>query len=273
MGGQIIVVSDTHVGCQFALCPEFCTLAAGGTYRRSSIQTWIYEQWHDFWHVWVPEVTKGEPYGVVFNGDSIDARHHGAITKWTQDHVDMAAACIDLLRPICDRAAAVYFVAGTEAHAGQAFEHERNIASALGAVPDAAGNPVHQILRLDLDGWLVDCQHHIGTTSSMAYESTALCRELTEAFADAGRNGLRAPHVLIRSHRHRPFRLESPSSRGDATIATTAGWQLRTPFVGRVMGGRVQSPIVGGLLVRTGNDDIYVRSRNYVLPEAEPIAF
>jgi hypothetical protein len=57
---NIIVISDTHAGCQLALCPPIVKLDGGGTYQQSDLQNKLWVMWGFFWKKWVPEVTKGE---------------------------------------------------------------------------------------------------------------------------------------------------------------------------------------------------------------------
>ena len=72
---NLVVISDTHCGCQLALCPSKIRLDNGGTYHASRFQTEILTCWNYFWTQWVPQVTRGEPFAVVLNGDAMDGRH------------------------------------------------------------------------------------------------------------------------------------------------------------------------------------------------------
>jgi hypothetical protein len=37
--------------------------------------------WREWWDVFVPVATKGEPFAVVVNGDTVDGVHHGSKTR------------------------------------------------------------------------------------------------------------------------------------------------------------------------------------------------
>jgi hypothetical protein len=103
--------------------------------------------------------------------------------------------------------------------------------------------------------------HHIGTTGSAHYESTAVTKELTESYTQAGRNRLEPPDVVVRSHRHRHIEVRVPTSLGYGISFVTAGWQLRTPFAYKIPGGRVMTPQIGGSLIRQGDEDLFTRHK------------
>ena len=79
---NLIIVSDTHCGCRLALCgPEPIKVDGGGQYLASDFQRKMWALWREFWDEWVPEVTRGEPYDLVHNGDAIDGSHHNSTTQ------------------------------------------------------------------------------------------------------------------------------------------------------------------------------------------------
>ena len=87
---NVVVISDTHCGCQLGLCPPVVNLDNGGTYVQSSLQKKLWEMWNEFWDVWIPMVTKGEPYIIVHNGDAIDGVHHNSVTQITHNKIGRA---------------------------------------------------------------------------------------------------------------------------------------------------------------------------------------
>jgi len=255
-----IVISDLHCGCQMALCPPKVKLDTGGKYEASHYQMKIWECWQSFWNEWVPRVTRDEPYCVVLNGDALDGRHHNAVTQISQNLADQHNIAMEILGPITEKCnGKLYFIRGTEAHVGPAAENEERLARELKTVTDENGNYSRFELYLDLGGCLAHFNHHIGTTGSMHYESTALMKEYTEFCADSARWARKLPDIVIRSHRHRKAEIKVPSHRGEGICFTTAGWQLRTPFVYRIPGGRITTPMIGGSLVRQGDEEFYAR--------------
>ena len=153
---QVVVVSDIHCGCRLGLCPkDGVTLDDGGTYIPSRIQKKVWGMWEEFWGDWVPHVTKGEPYDVVFNGDAIDGVHHGSVTQVSHNITDQVSIAVECLRPVAEKAERFYMVRGTEAHVGKSAQAEEGLARALGAVPNEDGQHNRWELWLRVGGHLV----------------------------------------------------------------------------------------------------------------------
>ena len=150
---------------------------------------------------------------------------------------------------------------GTEAHVGPSGEEEERLAEELNAIPDREGRFARWELWLEIGVGLVHLTHHIGTAGSLAYETTAVHKELEQAFVEAARWGNRHPDVIVRSHRHRNVETRIQTAHGFATACTTAGWQGKTPFVFKIVGGRQTLPQIGGTLVRSGDEDVFTRHR------------
>lgn len=264
---NLVVVSDLHAGCKLAICPEVVQLDDAGTYHASKAQLRILEAWREFWGEWVPTATHGEPFAVAINGDCIDGNHHGSVTQISHNMVDQRRISATLLSPIRDACdGRIYLVRGTEAHVGQSGQDEEELGQTIGAVPDAEGRFARYELRMRIGTGLVQILHHIGTTGSMAYETTALMKEYSESVSEAGRWGIEPPQVVVRSHRHRHAEVRVPMSRGYGVCFTTACWQLKTPFVWKIPGGRITSPQIGGSLIRQGDSDLFTRHKVWDVP-------
>jgi hypothetical protein len=244
------------------LCPpgKFA-LDDGGTYEPSRLQRVVWSWWEEFWGEWVPNVTRGEPYAVVCNGDAVDGGgHHGNVTHISANPSDQERLAMAILSPVVERCEGRYYhVRGTEAHAGTSGCDEERLAERLGAVPDRDGRRARWELYMEVGVGLVHLSHHIGTAGGMAYETSAIHKELEQAFVEAARWGDRHPDVIVRSHRHRNAETRIQTDRGFATSCTTAAWQLKTPFAHRVAGARQTQPQIGGTVVRSGDEDIYTR--------------
>ena len=266
---HIIVISDLHVGSHLGLCPPRITLDEGGHYRPGRFQRILWKCWREFWDSWVPEITGGERFAVVVNGDVIDGTPHGSVAGLA-NLTDQENAAVEILAPIKERAAKFFMVRGTEAHVGKSAQSEERIAEALRAEGNAEVR-ARWDLRIKLGKDLLHFAHHTGTTTSPAYELTALTRELTAAWLEAAQWGHRPPDLLIRSHRHRFAVATLPVAESLARVVVTPGWQLRTPFVWRTASlRRVQ---IGGVCLsarRDGNPcDIYQRIWNP--PDQPPV--
>lgn len=269
---NVVVVSDIHAGCQLGLCPPSVTLDEGGEYRQSPLQQKLWGMWLEFWEQVVPEYTHGEPYAVVFNGDAIDGVHHNSVTQITHNLKDQAGIAYLILKPVVDLCEGRYYhVRGTEAHVGKSASAEEGLAKALKAIPDA-----HQSARNDLwlkigDG-LVHFLHHIGSTGSLAYETTAVMKELTESYVEAARWGRRPPDMIVRSHRHRYVELAIPTSHGKARAVVTPAWQGKTPFAWKIPGARLSTPMFGGVVIRWAEDSqtLFIREKVWTV-EPSPV--
>lgn len=266
---SLVVVSDTHCGCRLAICrPEPTRLDDGGFYRPSEFQEKLYAYWRFFWDEWVPEVTRGEPYDLLHNGDVIDGTHHGSTTQISQNIKDQKRMAEALLRPEVERCkktgGTYYHIRGTGAHVGQSSVYEEELAEQLGAKPNSQG----QYARYDLwkrvggkGGPLVHALHHIGTTSSAAHEASAVNAELSASYVEAARWGREPPDYIVRSHRHRSIAVDLNSAKGYAAAVVTPAWQGKTPYVWKLAGARLSEPQVGGICIRRGDEEHYYRRK------------
>ncbi len=242
-----------------ALCPPTgATLDNGGTYLPSALQLKLWAIWREFWDEWVPTATKGEPFAVVMNGDILDGVHHKATTQISQDLEDQANIAEEILRPIVELCEGrFYMTRGTDAHVGQSGVDEEKLAKRLGAKKNEIGQRARFELWLKMESRLLHFAHHIGTTGSMAYETSAVMKELSEMYADSARWGNQTPDVISRAHRHRHIEVRVPTKNGYGIAYTTPAWQLKTPFSYRIPGGRVSQPQIGGSLIRLGDRELF----------------
>lgn len=259
---NLIVISDTHIGCKVALChPDGFELDGQGKYMPSKMQLKLWSMWEEFWSKWVPRVTHGEPFDVVHNGDVVDGVHHNSTTQISHNHEDQRRHAIKILKPIVDKCGGRYYhIRGTEAHVGQSGENEEALARSINALPDESGMHARYELWIRVGGALVHLMHHIGTTGSAAYESTAVWKEQTEGYVEAGRWKDEAPQIVVRSHRHRNIEVRGPCDNGYASSIVTPAWQLKTPFVYKIPGGRQSQPQIGGIIIRAGDEELHTRS-------------
>jgi len=263
---NIIVISDTHLGCQLAVCVPRLKLDGAGYYQASRLQKKLYKWWQIFWEEWVPNATREEDFILVHNGDIIDGVHHGAVTQISHNIEDQRKLAIEMLEPIVKmpKCKGYYQIRGTEVHVGKSGQDEEGIARELGSIKDEDGlySRYDLWLKFGKNKLLTHFSHHIGVTNSAAYESTAVHKELIESYAEAGRWKLESPDCVVRSHRHRFYKVELPAENTNAISVVTPSWQLKTPFVWRMGMGRSSTPQIGGIIIREGNEvPIYVRHK------------
>lgn len=267
---NLIVISDTHCGCKMGLCPPHpMPLDGGGSYLASEIQRKMWSLWREFWDVWVPEVTRGESFDLVHNGDAIDGVHHRSTTQISHNLEDQQRIAETVLRPVVqqclDSGGAYYHIRGTEAHVGPSGEFEERLARTLGAKPNAVGDYARYDLWKRVGSCLVHLLHHIGTTSSAAHESSAVNAELSAEYVEAARWHREPPDFIVRSHRHRSIAVDLNSAKGYAAAIVTPAWQLKTPYVWKIPGARISEPQLGGILIRQGDEEFYYRRKVWSL--------
>jgi hypothetical protein len=267
---NLVLVSDTHGGCQFGLCPpDGVPLDGGGRYRPSRSQIRLWEFWDEFWSSFVPEATRKEKFDVAIDGDIFDYRHHGATTQWSQNVADQIRCGHMIFDPIRARCGKMFIVRGTEAHTGPSAELEETFAKEMEAQREEETGLYSRFeLRLRVGGkGRVNIMHHIGTSGSANYESTGILKELIDAYVEAGTWGMEPYDAVVRAHRHRYMMLTRPSKNGYAYSLVLPGWQLKTPFVARI-GMKLARPQFGGVVFRQGDSDFYHRA--YVRAIAPP---
>ena len=265
-----VTVSDLHVGSDTGLCPQNARLDGGGTANPNKFQATLLLYWEHFWNEWVPEVTKGaEEVVVEINGDIIEGNHHNTVGLWTNNTETQAANAIDLLKPIKRRYPKMFLIRGSEAHSGPGSMAEERIGRELDCPQDELGKYSHWQLWLDTGGVIFQFAHHIGVTSSAAYETSAPMRELVAALIEATQWGQPMPRVIVRSHRHRFVPVSIPSLFGRIECVITPSWQLRTPHVERI--DRMRMPHIGGVVFLVEDHTCQTIEKLYPLPGPKPI--
>ena len=265
---SIVVISDLHVGCGMAICPDIINMDDKGTYHPSVFQKKMKCWWDELWKEVVPKWTHGEKYAVVLNGDSLDGVHHKSTTQWSHNLEDQSEAAYQLLKPVVDLCGGrFYMIRGTEAHVGVSGVEEERLAKRLGAIPNSERQYARHVLWKFIGSpdrtkkrFLLNFLHHIGTTGSMAYETTAVMKELVEAYSEAGRWNRRPPDVIIRGHRHRSIEIKVPTVNQRGIALTLPAWQAKTPFAYKIAGGRQSEPQIGAVLIRVSLEgELYTR--------------
>lgn len=272
---NLVIISDSHCGCQLGLCPpESVRLDNGGTYRPSRFQREVWKLWLDYWN-WVATVVKREPWDLVHNGDAIDGVHHNSTTQISHSIQDQLLIAQTVMAPVvaaCRKSGGHYYhIRGTEAHVGQSGQYEEMLAQHLRAVPNAD----HQYARYDLwkrvGGALVHLLHHIGTTASAAHEASAVNAELTASYVEASRWGTQPPDFIVRSHRHRFIAVDMDTARGLGAAIVTPGWQGKTSFAWKVAGARLTTPQFGGVIIRHGDAEAHYRRKVWSIGRSEEV--
>lgn len=257
----ITIVSDLHVGSSTGLCPvDGLMLDDGGIYSPSQYQMELSKAWSRFFDATLA-IKKTSKRVLVVNGDIVDGSHHNTVALATNNIAIQERAAVQILKPIAEKYDKVYVTRGTEAHVQPSAQSDERIAMGIGAEVDDIENHSRWQLWLDVEGIIFNIAHHIGTTSSAAYESSAVMREMVAALVEAGQWNQEMPDVFVRSHRHRYIELAIPSVKGKITAVVTPSWQLRTPFVERV--DRMRMPHIGGVNFIIEDGSCHIKERIY----------
>jgi hypothetical protein len=266
----IITISDTHIGSTIGLCPlTGLVLPDGGRYMPNKFQTTLLKYWAHFWDKFVPKQIRGAKETIiVLNGDLIDGFHHNTINIATPSTDKQRDAAIEMFKPL-EKFGEIFVTRGTEAHSGPGSEAEEGIAKGLNCAQNEIGEYSNWQHWIDIDDVIFQFAHHIGVTSSAAYESSAPMREMVAGLVEAAQWDRNLPDVFVRSHRHRFIPISIPSKRGRIHSVITPGWQLRTPFTERI--DRMRMPHIGGVVFLVENNRCMIEEKIYPLPEPKMI--
>ena len=254
-----VVISDLHFGCSFALCPPSgFALDSGGKYHASKLQKVLWSWWEEFWDDWLPKYIGRNDFCVVINGDLLEGTHHKIVTPISHNLTDQLLLAETVLKPKLSRAAKFFVVRGTEAHGGASCQEEEKLAKLLGATPITQKLYSTYELLLDIEGVLIHFSHHTGSNVAGS-EGRALTSEILEALADAQRWGGKTPTVFVRSHRHRVVEVRLPYKNGFILAFVTPSWQLKTPYVYKVVRNKLSFPQIGGSLISVVDGEVEIR--------------
>lgn len=266
MKTAIVAISDLHIGSHTGLCPEDgILLDGGGKHTPSNSQKMLIDFWDHFWKKWVPKYTSGcKKIKVVVNGDLIDGNHHQAVDL-IPNVMTQRNAAVQILKPIRSRYP-MAIVRGTEVHGGKSDQDTEEIAHSLDCEKDKETDSYSWWQYwMKTEGVVYQFAHHIGTTSSAAYETSAPMRELVAGLIESAQWGQELPDVFVRSHRHRYIPVSIPAKGNkDISLYITPAWQLRTPHVERI--DRMRMPHIGGIIFISEDGSCRAIKKIYELP-------
>lgn len=262
----IAITSDQHCGSTVALCPPRIALDDGGAYEASKAQSWLWQNWLDFWkQTRDRRDALGADLYCVFNGDLTDGDHHGTTQILSGNPTAQASVVNACVAPILELGpSALFFVRGTEAHVGKSAAQEERVASGLKkdkrpVVGDAdTGTNSWWHLRLDVHGVRLDFAHHGRFGQRPWTRGNVVLNQAAEIFYDHAAAGEPHPHIAVRSHQHRYF--DTQAAHPTRVIATPA-WQLATAYIHRINPGALAC--IGGVLIVIQNG----------IPAVEPIIY
>ena len=182
---------------------------------------------------WVKEVTAGEPFVLLLNGDLIEGIHHGSqevVAMQWETHMQIAMDC---LKPLCALTETILVVKGTECHTR---DIEDALASKIGAVTGKA----HNQWRFRVNGVLNEAQHHMGTTKRKWLEAGEGSRIMANNVINCVDCGHEPPKVFWRAHRH----VGGYIAAAGRHFLVAGAWQFLTRYGHKVVGDSIPIPTV-----------------------------
>jgi len=251
MASIVVLSGDQHVNALgTGLCPPVVVRDDGSNYRPNKTVQAIWRKRQQAWE-YVKELKtrrfkKDLTLYVVIGGDAVDRNTHDGVSLIAKMRSTILDNAIEVFAPVADLADHLFFLRGTEAHAGDRAEMEELLAHDLGAEPDPlTGADSWWHLPLEVEGVTFDLAHHPQTAAARPWTwPAAAARHATiirNQYQDAGEP---IPDVAVRFHRHhyqpgplrpRPLFIYAPS------------WQLTTPFGYRLGAGALVEPV--GMLI------------------------
>lgn len=223
-----VVLSDIHAGSTVGLLPPDFVTIEENEIKQNAIQQWLWQCWLDA-NKWIVDITKGEPFALILNGDLIEGCHHRTTQVISPDTRDHAEAAIKILEPLAKQAAKRFVVRGTEVHTQNS---EVSIAKALGGeMNQELRIPVWDRLTIDIAGTRCVFRHHISTSTRESLSATALSVNIVEEIAEAIKNGERPPMVVGCAHRHK----FGQYTNGRSLCFVTPPWQSLSRFALKVV--------------------------------------
>ena len=266
----LAVVSDVHCGSTLAAAPpEGVKLDDGGKYLPSRVQSWIWDNWCDYWAQIgaLAKKTKADLY-VVLNGDSFEGGPHHGTTQIVSANPEVQGYLADRIFGVPRKLNPqhLFIVRGTESHVGPSGATEEAFARSIRAEKDRESERWSWWhLRLELNGVRLDFQHHPSTYGNLPWTRPQAAQRM--AFRIWSEHKLRefpAPHYAFRSHRH-VF-----SDSGDAypvRAVITPAWQAKTAYAHKVAADSIAD--IGGLAVLIHPDGSHELKR-FLYPPSLP---
>jgi len=266
----LAVVSDVHCGSTIAACPpEGVRLDDAGTYHPSVAQSWLWEQWEDFWKS-VQVRVKQEKAKLIccYNGDLFEGNHHGS-TQVISNNPEPAAYLADRVFgvPRALKPDQTFVIRGTEAHVGPSGATEEAFARSIRAVKNEHGKTWSWWhLQLEIHGRLFDFQHHGRMGQRPWTRANIVAMLAAQIFYERAARKLRHPDIAFRSHHHQ---YQDSHNAHPVRVIQTPAWQLKTAYAHKVAADSLAD--VGGIQVLvTPDGEMGVTAKLYQ-PELGPI--
>ena len=249
-----VFCADTHCGSSMGLIkPEPFPLHDGGEYNPGPTQLLIWRVWEAAWEK-VAKERKGRKLIIVHAGDAVEGMHHQTtqvVSSRLEEHEQIHLDCMDwaMQKSKFDekKGDAIYYISGTEEHAGNGSRSEETIAGDLdGVVPMNDNRKTWDHIRKSVNGVGFDVSHHganLGNTPLT--EENGMYQKLKAIYFDSLNYKQPLPNFWIRAHLHRFAHVRYDGIQGSIDGFVLPSFQMKTGYVYKRFNGRTPPSDLG----------------------------
>lgn len=249
----IALCADTHCGSSLGLMqPGGFNLHDGGTYQASYLQRKIWDVWDESWQK-IAKARKGRKLIVVHDGDATEGLHHGTtqlvssrVDEHEQIHIDAMDHALKTAKFDANKGDKLYYVAGTEEHAGKGSEYEETIANDMDAIGPSKNRHTWDVIKKSVNGVTVDISHHGGKVGrNVLTRENGLFQTIKNIYFECIDQKLPVPRYWIRAHYHQFVHAIYYGREATIEGIMLPSLQYKTGFVYKTKGDTYLLPDVG----------------------------
>lgn len=258
----IALCADTHCGSSLGLIrPGGFNLHDGGTYQASFLQRKIWDVWDESWRR-IAQARKGRRLIVVHDGDATEGLHHGTtqlvcsrMDEHKQIHIDAMDHALKVCKFNAHKGDRLYYVTGTEEHAGKGSELEEDIARDLDAVAPSDKRMTWDVIKKSIHGVVMNISHHGARTGNTVLTDDNSVRQIIKnIYYDCVNYRKPVPRYWIRAHNHRFIRADYQDVQGRIEGIVLPSFQMRTGYVYKKFNNREKPCDIGMIWIFVNED-------------------
>ena len=258
----IALCADTHCGSSLGLIkPGGLNLHDGGTFQPSLLQRKIWEVWDESWHK-IAQARKGRRLIIVHNGDATEGLHHGTtqvvssrMDEHKQIHIDAMDHALKVCKFNAGKGDSLYYVTGTEEHAGKGSEMEEDIAKDLEAVPLSDKRHTWDVIKKVIHGVQFNISHHGARSgNTVLTDDNSMRQILKNIYFDCVNFRKPIPRYWIRAHIHKFIHADYEDAQGRIEGIVLPSFQMRTGYVYKKFNDRYKPNDIGMIWVYVNAD-------------------
>ncbi len=251
----IPVWSDFHSGAPSALFPLKQMQLRYTNTEPTAAQRLIHKQFDENIDR-IIQLRAGKRIVRIFNGDAVEGVHHNnqqIMSLMMNDHKLIHTELMDYAsRRIGETDGdLLYYVAGTDSHAGEA---EESLAKDLGAIRYNENRYCHPILKLNINGkrfWFAHQGANPGKDGT-GTKGNQLRNKIKQIYNDCLERGVESPDVVVFSHFHHKWHEQIDTRNKTIDGFVLPSWQMKTDWAMRYFPFEVEN--IGGLILSVTAD-------------------